>query len=449
MQDYTTDGVTLKDIEQSLFRHMQKEYGQLLQQLLEEIDHTLAEKRDKKRYALKDKRMIRMQTMFGEVKIKRNYYFDREKQEYICLLDAFLQFEGAHGISPLLEETAIHLAVTGSSYRQAAQSLEKLVGYACMSHETIRQLVVEAEAVEHREMEKKGRVFFIEADGLYVKRQRSRIKGKEEKIVTIHQGWEKNGKRVSLVNRRYYVHQTNEPIWEAVENFLIKQYGYDPLEDWVVINGDGASWITACRDYFGKRGCFQLDRFHVARDIRQWFRHHPRYRAIRKALASQDEEGLLRELTSAVGTLGDEEKERQLQAFVRRIEELPGCLRDYRIWLQEKGIETTNMRAMGSAEGTMHVFAKRSKNGRSWRDAGIDAMLRAMVAIKDTLPIRTRGGVICHVEEREETKRETIVKKAMKRIPPRVKEVIRDNIPYFRQSSGTPIYEALQALKGF
>ncbi len=77
------------------------------------------------------------------------------------MLDAFLQFEGAHGISPLLEETAIHLAVTGSSYRQAAQSLEKLVGYACMSHETIRQLVVEAEAVEHREMEKKVGCFSL------------------------------------------------------------------------------------------------------------------------------------------------------------------------------------------------------------------------------------------------------------------------------------------------
>nr|WP_240468909.1 UPF0236 family protein [Anoxybacillus sp. MB8] len=50
---------------------MQKEYGQLLQQLLEDIDHTLAEKRDKKRYALKDKRGIRMQTMFGEVEVKR------------------------------------------------------------------------------------------------------------------------------------------------------------------------------------------------------------------------------------------------------------------------------------------------------------------------------------------------------------------------------------------
>ncbi|WP_205597824.1 UPF0236 family transposase-like protein, partial [Anoxybacillus sp. MB8] len=237
-----------------------------------------------------------------------------------------------------------------------------------MSHETIRQLIVEAEVVGHRKMEKKGRVFFIEADGLYVKRQRSRMKGKEEKIVTIHQGWEKNGKRVSLVNRRYYVHQTNEPIWEAVESFLVKEYGYDPLEDWVVINGDGAPWITACREYFGDRGYFQLDRFHVAREIRQLFRGHARYRVIRKKLASWDEEGVLRELTSAIGTLEHEEKEKQLEAFVRRIGEMPGCLRDYRVWLKEKGIDTTNMRAMGSAEGTMHVFAKRSKNGRSWRD---------------------------------------------------------------------------------
>ncbi|OAO77287.1 hypothetical protein TAF16_2141 [Anoxybacillus flavithermus] len=60
MQDYITDGVTWKDIEQLLFRYMQKEYGQLLQQVLEDIDRTLAEKRDKKRYALKDKRGIRM-----------------------------------------------------------------------------------------------------------------------------------------------------------------------------------------------------------------------------------------------------------------------------------------------------------------------------------------------------------------------------------------------------
>ncbi len=367
---------------------------------------------------------------------------------YTSLLDVFLQFDGAHGVSPLLEETAIHLAVTGSSYRQAAQSLEKLVGYACMSHETIRQSIIEAEVEGHRAMEKKGVCFY--RSGRVVREtstkphQRKRRKDHHD---SPRMG--ENGKRVSLVNRRYMVHQTNEPIWEAVENFLMKEYGYDPLEDWVVINGDGAPWITACREYFGDRGYFQLDRFHVAREIRQLFRGHARYRVIRKKFASWDEEGVLRELTSAIGTLEHEEKEKQLEALVRRIEEMPGCLRDYRVWLKEKGIDTTNMRAMGSAEGTMHVFAKRSKNGRSWRDAGIEAMLRAIVAIKDTLLIRTRDGVMYGAEEREETKRETIVKKALKRVQTQMTEVVRDNIPYLRQSSGAPIYEALQALKGF
>ncbi len=146
----------------------------------------------------------------------------------------------------------------------------------------------------------------------------------------------------------------------------------------------------------------------------------------------------------AAQSLEHEEKEKQLEELVRRIEEMPGCLRDYRVLLREKGIDTTNMRAMGSAEGTMHVFAKRSKNGRSWRDAGIEAMLRAIVAIKDTLLIRTRHGVMYG-----ETKRETIVKKALKRVQTQMTEVVRDNIPYLRQSSGAPIYEALQAWKGF
>nr|WP_230456230.1 UPF0236 family protein [Anoxybacillus flavithermus] len=129
MQDYITNGLTLKEIEQSLFRHMQKQYGHLLQQVLEEIDRTLAEQRDKKRYALKDKRTIRLQTLFGEVEVKRNYYFDRRKKGvYVftrCLSPVRV---GRDGVSPLLEETAIHLAVTGSSYRQAAQSLESWWG---------------------------------------------------------------------------------------------------------------------------------------------------------------------------------------------------------------------------------------------------------------------------------------------------------------------------------
>ncbi|MDQ0164020.1 hypothetical protein J2S06_003164 [Bacillus alveayuensis] len=55
---------------------------------------------------------------------------------------------------------------------------------------------------------------------------------------------------------------------------------------------------------------------------------------------------------------------------------MPGCLSDYREWLREKGIDTTGMRPMGRAEGTMHVFAKRVKQGRSWCDEGIRGLYK-------------------------------------------------------------------------
>jgi hypothetical protein len=43
------------------------------------------------------------------------------------------------------------------------------------------------------------------------------------------------------------------------------------------------------------------------------------------------------------------------------------------------------MRPMGSAEGTMSVFAKRLKNGRSWVEKGASAMFTGMVAYLDQL----------------------------------------------------------------
>ncbi|WP_201027881.1 UPF0236 family transposase-like protein, partial [Geobacillus stearothermophilus] len=54
-------------------------------------------------------------------------------------------------------------------------------------------------------------------------------------------------------------------------------------------------------------------------ELRQCLSGHPRWREVRKKLAKQDEEGLLVELNSAVGTLEDEAKEKQMAAMIRRI----------------------------------------------------------------------------------------------------------------------------------
>jgi hypothetical protein len=78
MQQFITGGKH-EELEMELFSMLQKTYGGMFQQILEWLDEEIAKQRDKKRYYLKDKRTVRLQTLFGEVEVRRNDYLDREK----------------------------------------------------------------------------------------------------------------------------------------------------------------------------------------------------------------------------------------------------------------------------------------------------------------------------------------------------------------------------------
>lgn len=241
---------TLKELEKDLFVILQKTFGDVLTTVLEEMDQHISERRDKKRFYLKDKRSVEMDTSFGPISINRNYYQDREKGGYVYLLDQYLEFEGSKGFSPLVETMAMEMAVQGTSYRHASSMLEKLLGYKVISHEAIRQHLLQTEVNFRKPTDQLRKVLFVEVDGLYVKRQRGKRKGREEKIAAVHEGWMVNGKRTSLIAKRHYVHKGKEPFWEGFESFLMANYNYNPKEHFLVINGDGAQWITACQDHF-------------------------------------------------------------------------------------------------------------------------------------------------------------------------------------------------------
>ncbi|WP_277949894.1 UPF0236 family transposase-like protein [Priestia endophytica] len=61
-----------------------------------------------------------------------------------------------------------------------------------------------------------------------LKRQEKNKKGNEEKIAAVHQGWEVNGKRVSLKEKRHFHHQGTGRFWEDFETFLVDIFDYDP-----------------------------------------------------------------------------------------------------------------------------------------------------------------------------------------------------------------------------
>lgn len=447
MHKYTTDYPNLKQIEQLVWRQLQETFSVAMKSILEDMDKQIAEDRNKKRYRLLDKRKTTLVSLFGEIEVERNYYRDREKGEYVYLLDRYLEFEGTGPFSPLIEEAALELAITGPSYRKAADSLETLLGYRVISHEAIRQHLLQVVSIPKERQPIHHPVLFVEVDGLYVKRQGKGKRGKEEKIAAVHQGWEINGKRVSLKNKRHFIYRGKQPFWEAFEDFLMENFEYDPTVHKLVINGDGAGWITSCREHFKGRAFFSLDRFHVARDIRSLFRKHPRYRQIQKALASYDSQKLLTELNSAVGTLETGEQEERLYQLISQLEKYPDALKDYREWLKEQGIDTTGMRPMGSAEGTMSVFAKRLKNGRSWVEKGASAMITGLVAFLDHLTLKTLFGRVESWTETKEEKNPT--KHYVRKVRSTISEVTRDNLLYLKGRANIPVYKALKELAGF
>lgn len=390
MNQNTIQCPTFKELETELFRVLQKTFARLVVEVLEDIDEKIAVSRDKTRFVLHDKRRVSFDTAFGFIEINRRYYKDRKEGRYVYLLDQYLQFEGAKGFSPMVEEIALECAVKGPSYRHAAQTLERFLGYQVMSHEAIRQHLLQVEVQPVQEKRIPPRVLFVEVDGLYIKYQHmKKRKGSEMKIAAVHEGWSRNGKRTSLIEKRHYYHEGSGSFWEGFESFLIENYEYDTTSTLLIINGDGAGWITACQAYFRHNACYTLDRFHVARDLRRLFYAHPRYREMRKALVKYDGDKLIIELTSAVGTMETEEQEERLEKLIVHLTKHKEALKDYRWWLEEKGESTEGFRPMGSAEGTMSVFAKRLKNGRAWCGKGSEAMVRMMIGLNDQLEIKT------------------------------------------------------------
>src|SRR5690625_3269553 len=128
-----------------MYRSLQESFSEAMAIILTEMDAIIAENRDKKRFELKDKRRLSFDSMFGYVDRRRNYYLDRETGKYISLLDQHLAFDGGNMMSPVVKDLAIELAVSGVSYRQASDALEKMLGYPVISHEGIRQQVLNTE----------------------------------------------------------------------------------------------------------------------------------------------------------------------------------------------------------------------------------------------------------------------------------------------------------------
>ncbi|WP_369414192.1 UPF0236 family transposase-like protein [Halanaerobium polyolivorans] len=89
---------------------------EILKRLLEKIDEIIMESRDKDKFDNKDIKKRTLDTLFGEVTIKRRYYKD-SNDDFRFLLDEYLNIPANKRQSPALKEIALDL-VTELPYRK-------------------------------------------------------------------------------------------------------------------------------------------------------------------------------------------------------------------------------------------------------------------------------------------------------------------------------------------
>lgn len=368
-----------------------------MQEIVEQMDEVLFAARDSRRYVPKDIRSRMIETLLGQVEIKRRYYLDLETGKYVALLDEYLGISKRDRVSQGLATAASFLAVQGPSYRGASSALGEMLGYKALSHESIRRLILNVGETakrwqQHRLKESEGRrkvrLLFVEADGYWVAMQKHKgRKGRkrrkrETRLMVAHEGWKPRStgsKEYELLERTHHFELKAGDFWYDASLALYNKYDIDD-KTMIVINGDRAPWIRKGVNYF-PNAIYQVDRFHVKRDLKRYLEcEHDLHNAM-AAFDNGKPEELRRVLLQAAAKETDSKVKKGLTDLCKEIARIPDSFIDYRLRLEEMGYDVQGLRGMGSMESNVNRFSNRTKKrGRSWGMAGLEAITHSLVS---------------------------------------------------------------------
>lgn len=277
--------ITFKELEQLIFKYVCDMAVEMTRIILEDYDKELHVERDTKQYRDKGFRETTIKTIYGDVSYERHVYQTKDAEGHVAhiyLLDQAVKMDKIGLISTNLAEK-IASCVTENSYRVTAETITETSGQS-ISHGGAWKLVQKlGERVSEEEEQqvirmntdeldgkKEIRVLFEEMDGVWL-----RIQGKdhkslpkqEMKVATIYEGWEKSSRKESrLCGKKVLagMEKSNE-FHEKREAQIRSIYNADEIE-YRILNGDGGSWI---KDPYESETVFQLDRFHIRREIKR------------------------------------------------------------------------------------------------------------------------------------------------------------------------------------
>ncbi len=354
---------------------------------VEQLDEALAAHRDK-HLEIEHKRAVWYRTCLGTVKVERRQYRDKNGKRR-CLLDEAMGMQKHRHVSQSVQELALEMA-SSMPFRRSAEVLKKASGID-LPHQTIWRMMGRSadpwleEAKRELEWFRKtgelpssegrqvGRLM-MEADGVMVSLQREREKKVEIKLGIAYEGWCRVGQdRYRTLNKTIFATVGGQQaFWDALTLKLERKYDLASVKQ-TIVGGDGAKWVKEGADYFG--GYFQLDRYHLQRELTFAFGHDSETKArVWRECTQGDVKAGLRLVAEACSKAKGAKAERLAHAYQYLAQNISG-LADYRRSLGEA--EAAGLRRTGAIEGNVDkLVARRMKNqGMAWSVKGIQHLL--------------------------------------------------------------------------
>jgi len=295
--------INFNELEKKIYKFVCNLGCNLLREIIEKYDEKLQNERDKKNFRHRGLKPDSIKTVMGVVEYKRTIYEYKEngQNKFIFLLDENLKLSEFGKISKNLVDKILNIAVETNSYRDAAEQIMQMLNIS-ISHETVRDIVIKAGmkiiekeneeiALDKKEKLVAGKkeipVLFEEADGLWInlqgkdrKEQIEKYKatcekeGKEYKEPTSvkselklhvsYEGWKKDDKRNSLVNKIYIAgFMSSTELKKRRDAQIYQKYDVSKIK-LRILNGDGASWISKLAT---NKTIQQKDNFHIHQEI--------------------------------------------------------------------------------------------------------------------------------------------------------------------------------------
>ena len=303
--------ISFKELEQKVFKYVCELGCEITRIILESYDNELAASRDTKQYRDKGGRKTSIKTVYGDVEYWRRVYrttLEDGKQAHIFLLDEAMQMDKIGLISTNLAEK-IAMTVTESPYRVTAETISSTCGQSISAGgvwnvmQRLGERISEEEEHAVKQMnadQSEGKreipVLFEEMDGVWLNMQdehHKKMKKQEMKVFTMYEGWDaekEKQNRSTLVEKTMLagMEKSNE-FHEKREACIRKKYNADEIGQ-RILNGDGGGWI---KEPYDPEVIFQLDRYHVYKEILRKISDKEAQEEIRKLFEAEKPEEML------------------------------------------------------------------------------------------------------------------------------------------------------------